>query len=198
MRAQEGDRGTGRGRRPPRRRSDRLEGLTTWFLCCLGVALVVGIVVVSAGVYGRAEVQARTEAADRTQVQAVLLEDVSLIATNGLSAPVPASVRWTAPDGVEHFGRADVAGPAQSGSEVTAWVTRNGDLVSRPVSAHAGIIVSVAVALTIALAGSAMLIALACLERRWLRAVRASEWEREWRRVEPLWSGRADFGPRSG
>ncbi|MFR9802402.1 hypothetical protein ACL02T_08870 [Pseudonocardia sp. RS010] len=188
MRADEHARPSRPGRRAarmPRRRSDRIADLTAWAVCAaallvLGAALVLGL-----RVHGALSDRVEAEARDRSPVVAVLTEDVPIVPEG--AHRVPAAVRWTDGQGVEHTGTTEVTGPAQVGAPVGAWVTDDGRLVRAPLTTTEAVFVTLATALGVLLVGGCVVGALGHLAFRGVGRLHADEWEREWAEVEPQW-----------
>jgi hypothetical protein len=178
--------------RLPRRRSDRLADLAAWVVCALALVALGSALLVGLGIHRDLSARAAAEARDRTPVAVVVAEDVPVVPESG--SRIPADVRWTGPDGVEHTGRTEVAAPKQAGDEVEAWLTDDGRLVRAPLGGQE-------VAFVTVMSGGAVLllcgVAVAGLGRLAFAGVarlRAGEWEREWAEVEPRWTGRASTG----
>ncbi|MET8455625.1 Rv1733c family protein [Streptomyces parvulus] len=176
-------------RNPLRRREDVLEG---WIL--LVVWLLVAVAAPVAGILG-AQASAHSSAqrrADRHPVTAVLSSDASRdsLAGGTTGGRVDAAVRWTAPDGTRHSGKATVDENMKAGSQVTVWTDRQDRLTPAPPSAtQAGVdaafmgAASTFAVVTAAAAGyyGSKLV----LDRR-----RRAAWEDEWREIGSQW-GRA-------
>ncbi|GAA4677719.1 hypothetical protein GCM10023215_08130 [Pseudonocardia yuanmonensis] len=174
-----------RGRRLPRRRSDRVADLTAWAVCA-AVLLVLGVsVVVGLRVHDGLSERVTAEARDRTRITAVLTEDVPVLPEGGNH--VPADVRWTDRDGVEHVGRTEVTGPKQAGDPVVAWVTTDGRLVRSPLTTTEAFFVTAATVAGVLLVGEFVVAALGHLAFLGVGRMHAAEWEREWADVEPRW-----------
>ncbi|KOV22398.1 hypothetical protein AB0420_25575 [Streptomyces caelestis] len=177
-------------RNPLRRRSDLVEA---WLvLAALVLALLLGVfsgLTAAAAVDGSlAERRERT-----TPVTAVLAEDAA-----GLSAPVTengdggvwARVRWTASDGTDRTGRAEVDPGSRAGTKVTVWTDPAGRLVSAPPEGAEARFQSVMAGTTVAVASGGLVLLGGRLVRARLHLRRLAEWEEEWRRVEPSWRRR--------
>jgi hypothetical protein len=177
----------------PRRPTDRLEDAVAWVLATL--ALVTAVVAIGVGSAQRdagAE-RARAEAAERTPVQIVLLERANVLPpVDGVSAPAPAQVpaRWIEPDGSERIASFSTSVSRPAGTELTKWVDRDGRLVPPPSQVTTVTIGAVLTGAGIALAGWVALLGVWLLVRRWTGLRNAARWARDWRRVEPRWSGR--------
>lgn len=178
-------------RNPLRRRSDLVEA---WLLLTtLVLALVIGAFagLAAAGVVDGALDDRRERS---RPVPAVLVEN----ARDALPAPVAedgdggvwAKVRWTAPDGTARTGRAEVEPGSRAGAEVTVWNDGAGRLVSAPPQgAEAGFQIVMA-GITVAVATGGLVLLGGWLVRSRLQWRRLTEWETEWRQVEPSWRKR--------
>ncbi|MGV9952693.1 Rv1733c family protein [Streptomyces cellulosae] len=132
---------------------------------------------------------------ERTRpIPAVLVEN----ARDAAPAPVSesgdggvwAAVRWTAPDGTRHTGRAEVPADGEKGDKVTVHTDANGRLVSAPPEgAEAGFQIAMA-GITVAFVTSGMVLLVGWIARARLRLRRLDLWEAEWRQVEPTWRRR--------
>ncbi|WP_121751194.1 hypothetical protein [Streptomyces sp. E2N166] len=121
-------------RNPLRRREDVLEA---WIL--LIVWLVIALLGPVAGVLG-AEISAHSAAqrrAERHAVTATLVSEVphNVLADGTTGGRVDATVRWTAPDGTRHTGKAAVDGGLKAGSRVSVWTDRQDRLTPAPPTA---------------------------------------------------------------
>jgi hypothetical protein len=173
------------------RTTDRVEDLVAWLLVSLGLLAAFGAVLVGHAAYGTVLIGG--PAGHVTAVRAVLLADAPP-APNG--TPQAPSVRqsvpavWTAADGAERTVELVVDAPLPAGTEVTAWVDRQGQVVTRPAgqpSEAAAFGIGAALAL-VALAWT--LLGVTWREARRIVARRnAAAWAREWALVEPVWSG---------
>jgi hypothetical protein len=177
----------------PRRPTDRLEDVVAWVLATL--ALVTAVVAIGVGGAQReagAE-RARAEATERTPVRIVLLERANVLPpVDGASAPVPVQVpaRWIDRDGAERVAAFTTTVSRAAGTELTKWVDRDGRLVPPPSQVATVTVGAVLTAVGIAVGGWVALLCVWLLVRRWTGVRNAARWAREWRRVEPRWSGR--------
>lgn len=178
--------------RLPRRRSDRLADLAAWGGCALALVALAAGVLVGLRIHDDLSARAAAEAKDRTPLTVVVTEDVAVLPESG--GRLPAAVRWTGSDGVEHTGRAVVSAPKHAGDPVAAWVTRDGRLVPAPLGTRDVVFVTAATVGMLLLLCGLVLGGLAHLAFAGVARVRAAEWEREWAEVEPRWTGRASTG----
>jgi type II secretory pathway pseudopilin PulG len=180
------------GSGPLKRTSDRLEYLGRLLLAgvlMVGVALALAVATATSA-RGRSEVDA--QAAERQQVTAELLEDVSAPRgeAEGIPDVGPATAVWVERSGIERTGVISVPVGATAGSTLTIWVDRDGDRTARPLSN--GDVVGQAVGsfvltyLGIAMAGLGGYLWF----RRVLDRSRSRRWAAEWAVIEPVWSGK--------
>ena len=96
--------------------------------------------------------------------------------------------RWTAPDGTVRTGPVEPPANGRAGSTVAIWTDARGTPMRPPTSSPLGASVGVGLAVT-----SFVVVVYACVlaaVRRSLDRRRMAAWQREWRSVEPRWSGR--------
>jgi len=178
------------GSGPLKRTSDRLQCLARVLLAgvlmtALAVALAVGTATYT---QGRSELA--TQAAEREQVVAELLDDASMPRDGSDSGAVlgRATASWTGPAGVQRTGAISVPVQAKAGSTQTIWIDRNGDRTTRPLSSSDVVGLAVGVAVLTYL-GIAMLATGGYLLFRWqLDRSRSRRWAAEWAAVEPVWT----------
>ena len=183
----------GLDRNPLRRTVDRVE---------TGVrlaALVLLLVAVPAGAFmaGRTadHVFLRQAYAQRStdhQVTAVLTQDASATGTVDPYASVQtawATARWTAPNGTAHSGQVLVLAGAPKGTTARIWINATGTITDPP-AGQKDVMAEVAVAVMVT--GILMLLLLLGAEAlavRGLNRRRFSDWDAEWRAIEPRWTG---------
>jgi len=135
---------------------------------------------------------ARDQAATRTQVPAVLLEDVTPATSSATDAlPAQAPARWNSPDGGTQEGTIRSERGDAAGDTVIIWVDERGAQVDRPLDTADVVTVAVVSGLltlvfAVCAGVSAHLAVCWLLDRH-----RAREWERGWASVEPVWTGRS-------
>ena len=124
--------------RLPRRATDRVEDLVAWMLITLALLTAVVAATLALRLYGAGMSRADVETRERTQLQAVLLEqapyalDVNEHGRAVRRLPVPVPARYTTPDGTERRADAPVLGPLPAGTTVSIWVDRSGTITSAP------------------------------------------------------------------
>jgi hypothetical protein len=179
------------GSGPLKRGSDRVELLSR--LVCAVLLLLAVPVSLTAGTVVRddAAQQAREQAATRQPVEAVTLVDApgaGSTDTGTLTVSVPAT--WRGPDGRTEKGMVRAPRGSSAGDPVQIWVTASGEQTQRPLDA-AGVVTAGLLAGVLSFLGLAALAGGGHLTLcRTLWAHRSRQWAREWRRVEPRWSGR--------
>ena len=182
------------GSGPLKRRSDRVEMvsrlvLTLVLVLAVPVALAVGTVA-----RGDAADVAAAQAASRTQVTAVLIEDTVDVTLGAAGDRQYTLARWTAADG--RTGEARVAAPVGStaGQEVRAWIDADGRVTRGPMSGsemtdramvHGALAFLVLSALALGGHGAVCLV---------LARSRSRQWDTGWTAVEPLWADRRSPG----
>ncbi|MEW1905819.1 hypothetical protein [Streptomyces sp. NPDC086147] len=109
-----------------------------------------------------------------------------------------APATWEQPAHVRHSGTVHVPPRTPRGQDVSVWVDDAGfpvrppgDTADRALAAFSGGVTAAGVA---GLAGAGTLV----LVRRTAEGRRYAAWEREWERVEPVWSGRDHRGSGAG
>jgi hypothetical protein len=182
------------GSGPLKRRSDRVQVvgrvlLVVSFLVSPWIA-VATTTAVTADLQRTAEVQA----AERSQVRAVLLEaarpadDVSYV--DAVERPPRAPAAWTGPDGRSREGTVPAPLRAGAGDTVLVWVDRDGEVTRAPLD-PAGIRGTAAAIGVLPLVGVPIaawaLYALLCFA---LDARRDRRWGEDWAAVEPVWNPR--------
>ncbi|MCF6524868.1 hypothetical protein [Streptomyces sp. JJ36] len=136
--------------------------------------------------------QARTQAAERTEVTARLTTDgkEATGADPGRGADV-AQVRWTDEDGTVHTGTVRVEAGAERGDPARVWVDREGHLTTPPDSPASAAMSGWVTALLVAGGAVIAVMLLRAVLARLFDRHRYALWEEEWARLEPRWSGRA-------
>jgi hypothetical protein len=175
---------------PLRRRTDRIEA---WLTVALGAIVLAGgpfVVWWCAGsAYDRAAGAAEWRRDHVFPVQALLLEDADGAAPVYESGdPESVGARWTAPNGVQRTGPVVPPPAARAGTTIVIWTDVYGNLALRPPSDPSASATGVGLASAALVLGGYVAILLAV--RRLIDRRRMVHWQREWRDVEPRWSGR--------
>lgn len=174
------------GRRSARARiTDRIEDVVAWLFAVLAVVLVGLAVIVGQHAHDRTLIQDNPR--NRQVVDAVVLD--TLASDQG---PAMTVVRWMSPSGRAVIARIPPI-PRATGAHVPVWVDRQtGALAHAPADPAVASVVGWTWGAAVALAGWALLV-LAWFGVRTVTARHnARVWEREWARVERLWSGRRE------
>lgn len=181
---------------PLRRRPDVFEA---WACLVLGAALWLGAPAAGLAtgwtVYAEGSATVAEQTASRHRVHAVLTRDAPMPnpSADGTAdeARYPVPVRWSGPGG----GRETIAPvPAglKRGDPVDVWLDDRGR-GTEPPAASADVWLNAVAAGSGAAAFAAVSVAgLRLAVRRTADRRRMAEWEREWSRTEPLWSGRRE------
>ncbi|MFJ6632828.1 hypothetical protein ACIQMR_15760 [Streptomyces sp. NPDC091376] len=184
--------GRGGGSGPPRRPSDAFEA---WASGALLAALLLGAP--AAGVAAGSSLYERGRAAQANageRVQAVLLADAPPPITSsegtGDSGRYAVPVRWTAPDGSAGQGVAPVHAGLRRGDRADVWLDARGRVTAPPRN-DAEIWLEASAAGSGAAAGVVLVfVSVRVAVRRAADHRRMDEWEQDWARTEPVWTGR--------
>jgi hypothetical protein len=177
--------------RLPRRRTDHIEDAAVWVLASIALFALLLAILGGAGVCADALDQSRLEHDQRTQVEALLLDDPHPgDRAVGAEDVARRSVRFTDASGVEHVAEVPVSYPRPAGDTVRLWVDRNGRITPAPLASADAVVIGATSGIGIAALGAAVLALLWCGLRRLLDARNSVAWEQEWAEVEPVWSGR--------
>ena len=177
--------------RLPLRRTDRVEDAAAWLLAAIALFVLLLAIWGGAGVYADALDQSRHEHGQRTQVDAVLLEDPQRGYREADSQDVAwRSVQFVDTSGSEHVADVPLAAVQPAGDTVRLWVDRNDRVVPAPLTQTDAVVIGAMAGLGITALGVAVLASLWCGLRRLLDIRNSVAWDREWAQVEPVWSGR--------
>jgi hypothetical protein len=178
-------------RNPIRRSVDRLQTILTAVLLVLlvVVAPLVGWLMASHAYVNGQRAENRERAAYR-RVPATVVR-IGKVRANGAGLFIGATVRlrWSDAGGRTREGTADIRHRARAGSELPVWINSGGAL-SRPPRAHGRTrsdTVWAGVAGTTGVATPGIVIYM--IARRRLDQCRYGQWESDWARVAPLWTG---------
>ena len=179
------------GSGPLKRTSDRLQVLARVLLTSVLLSAVAIALAVGTASHTSARSDAEAQAAERHQVDAMLVEDaaVSHGAADGRPDMGRASANWTGPDGVLHTDVIPVAVHAKAGSTQVIWIDRHGDRTIRPLTDAGVFALTAGYAVLTYLGISTTAIGAYFLFRRQLDRSRSRRWAAEWAVVEPTWSG---------
>jgi hypothetical protein len=179
------------GSGPLKRRSDRVQLVARVLVVLAFVAAPPAAVVVAAVTTGDLEAVAATQAADRHQTRAVVLQDApapdSRASDDVSLGAVPAQAGWTTPRGIARVGTALVRPGTRVGQTLTVWQDGDGNL-TRPPRDRDDIPGSAMAVAAIPLLGLPLLAwtlyAAVCSV---LEGHRDRRWTAEWAVVEPVW-----------
>lgn len=173
---------------PLRRHGDLVEA---WVVLAVWVVVAVGGTVIGLlTAHSASEVFTR-QRLERQPVRAVLLTDVPRKpGTWTTSGKISTRVRWEAPNGSVHTGKALVNTGLKAGSRILVWTDDSGQVVAEPPSpseaaAEAGLLATGAVLSFVGLA-----LGVGGLARWGLERQRIEQWDREWELVGPRWGHR--------
>ncbi|TLS46515.1 hypothetical protein FE633_09390 [Streptomyces montanus] len=176
-------------RNPLRRRVDVVEAwvvLAAWIFAVVG-GLLAGLVAANA----------LTQSLDRQReerrpVPAVLAENAPGAVPSSVVGDerVWAKVRWKAPDGSAHTGRAKVDPETRAGSRTTVWTDRHGTLMSEPVSQAEAVLQATSAGLLAAMGGCGVVTLTAWGVRARIDRVRMRQWAVAWEQADLRWGGK--------
>ena len=173
--------------RPLRRRTDRVQSAAGWLLVLASLITLVIAAVGAMSAYRNGLDRVQRDAAARSTVVAVLLDDAAPV---GSGPERPVGVSYVDRMGHPHVGQVPVTGRLVAGTPVRVEVDGDGRVGVEPPSRGDAVLSAVSVAIGITLLGG-MLVVLSWLGvRRVVAARNHAAWEREWRWIEPQWSGR--------
>jgi hypothetical protein len=181
-------------RNPLARGVDRAEA--TLLILAIGMWLLAVPVLAAAGSVCWPDVAAAAADQQRTRssAPAVLAADAVdfVFGEHGIpiSGHVPVPARWVTPDGSERTGTVSATGGAKSGDTVQVWIDRSGNPTAAPITTTAAATLVILTAAGAWLALGALLGASWLIVRWRLGRRRLADWDRDWQRVEPRWSGR--------
>ena len=178
--------------RLPRRRSERVQCAIGWMLLLAGVVMVVVAAFTASSAYRAGLERIKTDAAARTTVVGVLLDDAPPI---GSGPSRPTRVSYVDQVGRAQVGQVPVTGNLAAGTPVRVEVDGTGRVGVEPPSPGDAVFSAVAAATAVTLGGILLLVFAWMGIRAAVLATNCSAWEREWRLVEPRWSGRGTAAP---
>lgn len=180
------------GRNPLATYGDRIEGA----VLALGVVVASLAVPVAGAVgseaYAAYESRVEVEQANRTQVDAVLIENAPEMSGRSEGAVETASVvaTYRLPDGTVREGLVPAPYDAASGATVRIWIDRGGEVVDPPMTSDGAVISAFVIALML-WGGATGVMALFYVVIRFLHMrIRLRWWKLEWELTAPDWTGR--------
>ena len=175
-----------------RRWTDRLLTVVGWLVVALSVLTVVSAGVAAASAYRGGLDRIARDAAARTMVVGTLLDDAAPVGS-GPSRPV--RVSYVDPSGRPHIGQVPVTGRLSVGTPVRIEVDGDGRVGVEPPSHGDAVFSAISAGVAVILLGGLLLVLAWLGARRALTARNHVAWERQWRLVEPQWSGRGTAAP---
>ena len=170
-----------------RRLTDRVLTLTGWVVTALGVLTLVCAGVAAASAYRGGLDRIERDAAARTTVVGTLLDD----ATPAVGEPArPVRISYVDPQGRARVGEVPVSARLVAGTPVRIEVDGDGRVGIAPPTHGDAVFSAVATAVGVTVLGAFALVLTWVGVRRTVAARNHLAWEREWRQVEPRWSGR--------
>ena len=178
------------GSGPLKRGTDTVECLSRFLVLVVVLLSVPVALAVGTAVRTDLTAMARQQAAERTQVTAVVTADAEAPADAAPRTQVPVPARWTSPGGASMEGDVPARPTTRAGDTLTLWTTSDGRRADDPMTAaevRRSTLVLVGVGWAGGVAATVLLHAALCrlLDRR-----RDWRWALEWARVEPTWSRR--------
>lgn len=173
--------------RPPRRRTECIQCAIGWALLLAGVLTLVAAYLVSSSAYRAGLERIEQDAAARTTVVGVLLDDAPPV---GSGPSRPTRVSYVDQTGRPQVGQVAVTGNLVVGTPVRVEVDGSGRVGVEPPTRGDAVFSAVAAATAVVLGGGLLLVLIWLGVRALVLARNCSAWEREWRLVEPQWSGR--------
>lgn len=170
-----------------RRRTDRLRTVVGWICVLSAVCTLVVAGVAAAGTYRDGLDRVTRDAVARTTVVAVLLDDAAPVAA-GPSRPV--RISYVDAVGRPHIDQAPVTGRLLTGTHVRVEIDGAGRVGVEPPSRGDAVLSAVTVVIGVLLLGVLLLVLVWFGVRHACTARNHAAWERDWRRIEPQWSGR--------
>jgi hypothetical protein len=170
-----------------RRPSDRLRTAVGWLLVVAAVCLVAGAWFAARSAYRDGLDRIQHDAAARTTVVGLLLDDA---APPGSDQSRPVRVSYVDPQGRPHVGQVPVSGSLLAGTPVRVEVDGDGRVGVEPPTESDATLSAITIASGMIVFGTLVLVLSWVGVRALITARNHVAWEREWRRIEPQWSGR--------
>jgi hypothetical protein len=178
--------------RLPRRRTDQLQRTIGWMLLLAGVLTLAAAALVSSSAYQAGLERIRQDAAARTTVVGVLLDDAPPV---GSGPSRPTRISYVDPAGRPQIGQVPITGNLDAGTPVRVEVDGAGRVGVEPPTDGDALFSAVAAATAVTLGGFLLLVFAWMGVRALILSRNCCAWEREWRLVEPGWSGRGTAAP---
>ena len=175
-----------------RRRTDRFQSAVGWFLVAAAMCALVGAGLAGFSAYDSGVARIQHDAATRATVVAVLLDDVTAVAS-GPTRPV--RVSYVDQSGRPQIGQVPIAGRLPTGTPVRVEIDSDGRIDATPPTHGDAVLSGAAAAIGVTLL-SGLLLGLTWFGVRCAVTARNhAAWAREWRWIEPQWSGRGTAAP---
>jgi hypothetical protein len=176
-----------------RRWTDRLQTVVGWAVVVAAVLTLACAGMSGASAYRAGLDRIQRDVAARTTIVGVLLDDAAPAPGAGPARPV--RVSYVDLQGRARVGQVPVTGNLMAGTPVRVEVDGDGRVGTEPPTRGDAVFAAVSAAVAVALLG-AFLLGMAWCGVRYAVTVRnQAAWEREWRLVEPGWSGRGTAAP---
>jgi len=175
-----------------RRPSDQVQRVVGWMLVLAGVLTVVLAVIAGSSAFDAGLDRIKQDAAARTTVVGVLLDDAPPI---GPGPSRPTRVSYVDQTGRPQVGQVPVTGNLIAGTPVRVEVDGDGRVGVEPPTRGDAMFSAVAAGTAVTLGGILLLVFAWMGVRSLVLARNCTAWEREWRLVEPGWSGRGTAAP---
>ena len=179
---------------PLARAADRAEAIARVLLTAVWLCAIPVMIIVASSVWHGVSVAAESAQQSRIATTAQLLEDAPAMTSDDQGVVAyqlgQVAARWVAPDGSERTGTVPAAG-GRSGERIEVFLDRSGEITPAPVPLGTSAVLIITVTVAAVLAWGALLMAAQYLIRGRLDRRRIVGWDIEWRRIEPLWSGRS-------
>ncbi len=181
-------------RSPMCRGSDRIEAAVLRAACVALLAAIGAGIILGAYTAEGAERTARLARAHTHPYDVVLLEDAPAATpvsgrTSTVGAQASARVRWHTPAG-SRTGTVRVDADTRAGAHATVWFDANWHQVPRPETRLGTILDGIGPGLSVPLGTAAVGALVVVATRVTVNRRRLRDWDREWQRVEPVWSHR--------
>jgi hypothetical protein len=168
-----------------------VEDAAAWLLATIALFMLLLAIWGAAAVHADALDQSRLQHGQRTQIEAVPLNDPPTGYHAAESGEVAwRSVRFVDTSGSEHVADVPVAAVQPASDTVRLWVDRNDRVVPAPLTQTDAVVIGAIAGISIIALGAAVLASLWCGLRRLLDVRNSLAWDQEWAEVEPVWSGR--------
>ncbi|HVV18493.1 MAG TPA: hypothetical protein VHF06_03610 [Pseudonocardiaceae bacterium] len=176
----------GWGHNALRRPLDRIENAARVAAVVLTIAATPLAMSFGSACYHSSMALSAEQTATSHAVTATLVEATNTTVTlESMATTVPATARWTGPDGSRHTGIVSAPQQAPAGTTVHIWTDAHGTPIDAPLSpAQAwgrGVLIGI---LTMLAAAAVCAVSLFVLRLR-LDKIRYAAWEAEWREIDP-------------